>query len=100
MCHHLFISLLEESRVAHDQTETRPRSRQPDERTNERTNEIGHGSDSRIYGELQKDQTTSYGKAGMRQGYISPHIALHRRGNYPFLGYRRMYVLILLHFDS
>ena len=69
-------------------------------RTNERTNEIGHGSDSRIDGELQKDQTTSYGKAGMRQGYISPHIALHRRGNYPFLGYRRMYVLILLHFDS
>ena len=27
MCHHLFIPLLEESRVAHDQTETRPRSR-------------------------------------------------------------------------
>ena len=25
MCHHLFIPLLEESRVAHDQTETRPR---------------------------------------------------------------------------
>ena len=78
MCHHLFIPLLEESRVAHDQTETRPRSRQPDERTDERDRARVGQSDLRRAAERSNDKLR----------------------NYPFLGYRRMYVLILLHFDS
>ena len=56
MCHHLFIPLLEESRVAHDQTETRPRSRQPDERTNERDRARVGQSDLRRAAERSNDK--------------------------------------------